>query len=267
MRADPYTAADSNWGAAVKFAIQVVLFVVLACSTSTTTTAQHRAAQSWAGFYAGLNAGASWNEATFDHRATGNFLLVPAAAANLAALGSGELGLERVLAGAQVGYNWQRGNWVVGVEADIQWRDYSDANSTSPAVYFPGFTASFQTSIDSDYLSTLRLRTGLTVHDMLFYVTGGLAISQFEFSQTVNFGPIPEAATGSVKEMKFGWTIGAGGEFALTGNWTLKAEYLFVRFDNLNADLFNPTSPAFTHEVRVDDLQSHVLRLGINQRF
>lgn len=251
----------------MKIAIQVGLFVALACLTSITADARDRTAQPWAGFYAGLNAGAAWNEAAFDHRATGNFQLVPAAAANLAALGSGEMDLTRALAGAQIGYNWQRGNWVMGVEADLQWRNYSASSTTSPAVYSPGVTASFQTSIDSDYLSTLRLRTGLTVHDMLFYVTGGVAISQFSFSQTVNFGPFPEAATGSVSETKFGWTIGAGGEFALARNWTLKAEYLFVQFDNLNVDLFNPTSPTFTHEVQVDDLQTHILRLGINQRF
>jgi outer membrane immunogenic protein len=255
-------------GATVKFVLQVAFLAALACLTSTTADAQHRADPSrWAGFYVGLNAGAALGQANFDHRATGDFSLVPAAAANLAALGSGEIDPEGGIAGGQVGYNWQRGNWVGGFEADIQWWDYSESSSTSPAVYSPGVTAAFQSSLSSHYLSTLRLRAGMTVHDMLLYVTGGLAISQFEFSQTVNFGPFPEAATGSVKDTKFGWTIGAGGEFALTRNWAFKVEYLFVQFDNLNVDLFNPTSPTFTHEVRVDDLQTHVLRLGLNYTF
>ncbi|NJO32460.1 MAG: porin family protein [Rhodospirillales bacterium] len=257
-------------GATVKFALQVAFLAALACLTSTTADAQHRADPfRWTGFYAGVNAGVALDQARFDHRATGDFLPFPPASANLAALGSGEFDPEGGIAGGQIGYNWQRGHWVAGVEADIQWRggSYSESSSTSPAVYFPGLTASFQTSMSSNVLSTLRLRTGITVHDMLFYVTGGLAISQFEFSQTVNFGPFPEAATGSVKDTKFGWTIGAGGEFALTRNWALKAEYLFVQFDNLNVELFNPTSPTFTHEVRVDDLQTHVLRLGLNYTF
>ncbi len=255
-------------GATVKFALQVAFLAALAWLTPTRADAQDRADPlRWAGFYVGLNAGAALGQANLDHRATGDFSLVPAAAANLAALGSGDMDPEGGIAGVQVGYNWQRGNWVGGFEADIQWWDYSETSSSSPAVYSPGVTAAFQSSLSSNYLSTLRLRAGMTVHDMLFYVTGGLAISQFEFSQTVNFGPFPEAATGSVKDTKFGWTIGAGGEMALGRNWTLKAEYLFVRFDDLNADLFNPTSPTFTHEVRVDDLQAHVLRLGVNYRF
>jgi len=88
-----------------------------------TASAQESAGRpfDWAGFYIGGNLGGAWGKTSFDHTATGDFIGFPTITGNLAALGSGDLEPNAFLAGGQIGYNWLRGNWVIGVEADIQW--------------------------------------------------------------------------------------------------------------------------------------------------
>jgi outer membrane immunogenic protein len=113
------------------------------------------------------------------------------------------------------GYNYQCGRWLVGYEGDINFFD-SDAEANVD-------TISLNSSID--WYGTSRIRLGL-VHDerILFYATGGLAYAEvdhrfsdtfFSFSQTDG-------------DTQFGWVIGGGVEFLHAGNWTIRAEGMFV---------------------------------------
>jgi outer membrane immunogenic protein len=86
---------------------------------------------------------------------------------------------------------------------------------------------------------------------MLIYVTGGLALTKISFSQSYTDNIHFNTSTGgsvnaSMSRTKAGWVIGGGFEHAFAAHWSLKAEYLYVRFDNLNAsgrlaDSFTPS--------------------------
>lgn len=154
--------------------------------------------------------------------------------------GSGQGALSGVsqdgwLAGGQMGYNFQlQNNVLVGVEADIQGGDMS--GSAGP------FTDS-----KLDYLGTVRARLGYAFDRVLPYVTGGVAYGRntitdygFESSKT-----------------HVGWTAGAGLEYALTNNWTARAEYLYT-------DLGSKTYDAIGTEA---GLTSSTARLGVNYKF
>ena len=260
------------WGSSVRCVLKP--FLIAASFFSLTWNAAHArdpAAFNWTGMYVGVNLGGAWGESEFTHTATGQFVADPPSQPNLAAFGSGALQSRGVIGGVQAGYNWQVGSIVVGFESDMQAWASSASSQRGPQVYFPGpppppATAAFSQTVNSDYLFTLRSRVGLALDGALVYVTGGLAVTKVKFSQAVLFGPFPEMASGSVSETKLGWTLGGGAEFVLTRNWTVKAEYLYVQFDDVTARLFNPTSPMYTHEVQ-SELSAQIVRVGVNYKF
>lgn len=76
------------------------------------------------------------------------------------------------------------------------------------------------------------------------------------------------------------WTIGGGSEYAIDDNWSLKAEYLFVRFgketfvlDGARAGVTKTsrsttgTSDMVTGRKASNDLDLHTIKLGVNYRF
>jgi len=181
----------------------------------------------WSGFYLGINGGATFVDAN---------LTSPA--------GTTGHSFDSGLIGVTAGYNLQSGPWVWGVEGDLGYTNARGAMSTAlcPGCAYRNF-----------WLGTVRGRVGYAFNRMLPYITGGLAVGDVG---VVGFG-IP----GNV-ETQVGWTLGGGVEFALAGNWTAKAEYLYV-------DLGSTTCSAvqcggIPHTV---DYQSHVLRAGLNYRF
>jgi len=140
-----------------------------------------------------------------------------------------------VAGGIQGGYNWQIGQFVFGGETDLQ---MSDADHR-----FAGWKFS------NPWFGTLRARAGYTMNNILFYGTIGLAYGTLR-AQDLTSG-IEESRT------SLGWAGGAGLEIALAGNWSAKAEYLYV---DLNDRSFNLTG---THH----GIESSLLRFGVNYRF
>jgi outer membrane immunogenic protein len=119
------------------------------------------------------------------------------------------------LAGGTIGGNYQTGVFVFGAEGDFDWDNFKGSTTTCPLL-----AASCQMS--SNWLATARGRVGVAWDRVLFYGTGGAAFANLKFST-------PGA---SATATPFGWTAGGGVEFAISPNWSVKAEYLFVDFTN-----------------------------------
>ena len=119
--------------------------------------------------------------------------------------------------GGTVGYNWQFGRYVLGLEGDGTFGDVSRSVSA--------FGATETTKVDS--FSTIRGRFGVAVDQVLLYGTGGLALADTKVSATA-FG-----VTISDSNVQTGWTAGAGVEWLFVPHWSLKAEYLYRRFDSI----------------------------------
>jgi outer membrane immunogenic protein len=160
------------------------------------------------------------------------------------------------LGGGQFGYNYQLGtSSVIGLEADLQAMTGSKHSTTFGSVTqvpsFPGFpqtpiTQTATVSTKLDFLGTIRARAGyLWTPGLLLYITAGLAYGETELSssitQNVPGGPpgapffTPYTGVGSSSTVRFGGAAGAGLEWMLARNWSVRAEYLYVGLTNRGA--------------------------------
>lgn len=186
------------------------------------------AVYSWTGFYVGANVGYGWgNGDTF-------FNPLPTAA------GFGDLlpttlspRPKGVLGGVQAGYNWQTGYVVFGVEADIQGTDIKGSAFQSPIIRNDGTSfgaGSFLSASEKlDWFGTVRGRLGFTPSaPLLLYVTGGLAYGDVSYTANTSFLPVgTQIYPAAFRETRFGWTAGAGLEWAFAPNWSAKVEGLW----------------------------------------
>jgi outer membrane immunogenic protein len=143
------------------------------------------------------------------------------------------------LLGPTLGYNWQTGPAVFGVEGDIDWADINGSGSCT----------GLGCSTKSDWLGTVRGRLGYNAGRWMPYITGGLAFGHMKTSIDT-FGE--SSAT------KAGWTLGGGVEAMLWGPWSAKLEYLYVDLghsDNIGA---SGTSA---------DFRTNIIRAGLNYHF
>jgi outer membrane immunogenic protein len=153
----------------------------------------------WTGFYAGLSGGASWGSAKWESDPD---------------LTQGTVTGSSGLIGGTIGYNMQNlGPFVVGEEADISWRQF---DFTIPAA-----TCMPNCQLHSTWMGTARLRLGYAIDRFLPYATFGMSVGDFTASA-------PSAGFGSTGNVTFNWTAGAGIEYAVSGPWTAKLEYLYV---------------------------------------
>ncbi|QIG52410.1 porin family protein [Nordella sp. HKS 07] len=136
--------------------------------------------------------------------------------------GGNEQDLDGAFGGAQIGYNFQYSNFVIGAVADISAADLK-SDSANIAI---GDGGDFSVSSKVDWFGTIRGRAGIAWDEVLFYGTGGLAYGRVKSSYDYNVNG--DDYSGSTSATKWGWTVGGGIEYALTRNITLGTEYLYV---------------------------------------
>lgn len=130
-------------------------------------------------------------------------------------------------AGALLGYNWQLGSFVYGLEGDWSW---TGTKETNDPLEFIG-------SFDAKWLATIRGRAGLALDSTLLYLTGGVA-----FGRVNNMVPFAVADDRSIvsgffqNQTKTGWTVGAGVEHMFGPHWTARAEFRYVDLGKTNVN-------------------------------
>ena len=166
----------------------------------------------WQGAYVGINGGYGWSD-------------------------SNPTSAEGGFGGAQVGYNWQRGRLVFGIEGDFQGGDIG------------GSVTDFDATLHSEinWFSTVRGRLGIATGPWLIYGTGGVAFADID--TRVRFDDGDSWKTSGTET---GYAVGGGLEWAFAQNWSAKAEYLFV---GLGEDDFGVNN------------DFHSVRLGLNYKF
>jgi outer membrane immunogenic protein len=178
---------------------------------------------SWTGFYLGVNGGGAFGRSDWN--------------------GFGDTDVSGGLVGVTAGYNWQSGQWVLGLEGDIDWANIKGdfTNAACPT--------GCETKIG--WLGTARGRLGYAFDRVMPYITGGAAFGDVKATQ---FG------VGSVSDTNVGWTAGAGVEWAVMANWTAKLEYLYVDLGDVSCAACLPAASNV-------DFRSHLVRAGLNFRF
>ena len=200
----------------------------------------------WTGPYVGINGGYAWGG---DSNVTGFTPTPPPAPAITITSGIATAAADPVFGsngwfgGAQAGYNWQRGNLVFGVEADIQGADIKGSATTA------GPTTA-ENSLD--WFGTVRGRVGYAVGSALLYGTGGFAAGGVQDKLTAGGTTLKHDATAT------GYAAGGGLEYALSPSWSGKAEYQYINLgsDSLT-DAGSGATATFNHEY-------NTVRLGLN---
>jgi outer membrane immunogenic protein len=240
----------------------------------------------WTGFYVGANGGGIWSHnnvssSFFDGAA------VPSAQTLGALAGTGGMNGSGAFGGVQVGYNWQGATpWVWGVEADIQGMSLN-ANRTSALFTIAPNSAQDFDRVHHDWFATFRGRVGYTANRALFYVTGGLAVADTRFSRTQSWAfpgdacvvdprnGLGDCHVGSATRTSVGATAGAGVEYAFSGNWSVKLEYLHIWLQDNNSFLTQNNGPGFVGPPLVvqrfnqsmNDSDLDLVRVGVNYRW
>ncbi|WP_298245109.1 outer membrane beta-barrel protein [uncultured Bradyrhizobium sp.] len=204
----------------------------LAARPYTKAPAMVAAIYDWSGFYIGINGGGGSSHAKWDlvgfgrdgsHDATGGTV------------------------GGQIGYRWQSGQFVFGVEGQGNWADFSGSHVGA----ISGFTNS--TKIDSFGLITGQV--GYAWNNVLLYVKGGAAVVGTKYDAS-----LAGVSLASANDTRWGGTVGAGLEFGFAPNWSVGAEYNHIFLGGNDRNL---TGPAGVLAVNVkQDVDMGLVRLN-----
>jgi outer membrane autotransporter protein len=197
-----------------------------------------------------------------------------------------------ILGGGTLGYNWQAGHWVYGLEGDMAGTNVQASHQCQPlnppvsAIVGSVNNSLFQTTCHNnvDWTATVTGRLGYSwLPHTLMYGKAGVALAEESFSETCNLGPIngtngssfpPFPSTfqncvnangafvnsASVNALAVGWTVGYGVEFAFTQHWTAKAEFDWLDFGHKSVTLSDGT----TINTYARAAQS---KIGVNYKF
>ncbi len=206
----------------------------------------------WTGFYVGVQAG----------YATGNGELRvydTVTGANFGTLRGEDM--EGFVGGAHIGYNVQFGAIVVGIEGDIEGTGIESTLRASGTVLGLTETETLKTSID--FQASLRARVGFAFDRALIYATGGVAYGDFAGRYDYSLvGPgVNIAESVRLNEDAYGYTLGAGVEYAFTNNLTARIEYRYTSFD-----LGRFEDRDFGVGVKAD-ADFHTVRAGVSYKF
>jgi len=215
----------------------------LAARPYTKAPAMIAAVYDWSGFYIGVNGGWGSSHNSWDSNAP---FLVGSEGSHDATGGT---------VGGQVGYRWQAGTWVFGLEAQGNWADFSGSNVS---VRFPGFVNT--SKIDAFGLFTGQI--GYAVNNVLFYVKGGAAVTSDSYRINTVAGTLA-GVTGD--DTRWGGTVGVGLEYSFAPNWSVGIEYDHLFMQDRTYGFATPAGTAFGNDRIRQDVDLVTARL--NYRF
>ncbi len=208
------------------------------------------AVYNWGGFYIGGHVGGAWTNQEWVNTAntTGFGDLGPGNGFRQS--GSGVFG------GGHIGYNWQAGQFVFGLEGTISGLD--TRGTVLNTVFGAGLDDVF--SWRSDWLATVVGRAGIAVQNNLFYVRGGWAGVNNRLSVV---DTVPAfVGSGSNTQWHNGWVVGAGWEYGFTPNWIVGVEYNYAAFESKSYQLAGAAAGVYTFDAKPRDIQWAVVRLS-----
>jgi len=221
----------------------------------------------WSGVYLGGQIGYAWGKDNVSWSGTdANTLDIVG--------GSFGEGPQGVIGGAHLGYNIQPNPWfVAGIEASV------DGTSLRKTVVVPladiagGTFGSMTATSNAGVQGSVRGRLGIAFDRALLYGTGGVAITSFNtsyFDTTGFFTGVP-GTNATISNTRAGFTFGGGIEYAVTDNWSVRAEYRYSNFGHTSDYPFaNPNAfvlPPGGYVVAQHYLNESQVQVGFSYRF
>jgi outer membrane immunogenic protein len=193
----------------------------------------------WTGVYLGLQGGYGWGSTDYSYKPQNS---------------DQSIDYDGFVGGGTLGYNWQTGNIVLGLEGDAS---YSAMESgTVLTRNTPCVISGDACSGEVNWFATGRARLGMAFENFMPYVTGGFAVGgvQGDADKEACF----DFGNCDFSDTQWGWTVGGGAEWGFADGWSAKLEYLYV-------DLGEPDFG--DRNLGADDMTFNVVRAGINYRF
>lgn len=217
----------------------------------------------WNGIYVGVNAGYGLNDVNYSGYTVGTGGGSTTTGGAALAMQSGAQYFGGPLAGAQIGYNHQfNNNFILGIEADLDWADINNNyinpsnNSSFSAISTPGTSlasSAFGASVSQydgrtglDWLGTARVRLGYAIGNFMPFISGGFAYGQLSSSaSSLSYGygvsgniftKSGDTGSASYSIVRAGWALGAGAEYMVAENWSVKGEYLYTQLQGSSAN-------------------------------
>lgn len=168
--------------------------------------------------------------------------------------------------GITAGYNFQNGSWVFGPELELGWasndKTYIDPTDDDDGVY-----------TEYGFFGAITGRVGYAANRTLFYGKGGIAFADMKNAGGEFDGVGDEDSdgiwgfdgneAGFGDEVRFGWTIGAGVEHAITDQWSIKGEYMFADF---GSETYGHVDGDMSLPFEFDN-KLHTVKIGLNYHF
>jgi outer membrane immunogenic protein len=222
---------------------------------------------SWTGWYVGVHVGGAWGTKEWSDPVFTEFDGVTTFVDSFPDRTTNNYGVNGFLGGVQIGYNYQTGPWVWGVEAQASW---TGIRGRDPCFFFGKGTC--KTNVDA--LGSFAVRFGGTIDRAMLYVKGGLAWAYERHAiDTIFFGGKGTGETATVtaetKHWRWGGMLGAGVEFAFTNSISGKLEYNYMDFGTRTYSfVILPAGDIFTDTFDVKIRQNiHLVKVGLNYRF
>jgi outer membrane immunogenic protein len=181
----------------------------------------------WSGLYVGFHLGGSEMSADTSRTIDTNAYWLAINQAQVEAVSAIDFEEQGFTGGFQIGYNHMWDWLLIGIEADASFNALNASNA-QVVPYASDPTLSFQTvtSIDQDWLGTLRARLGFDLEGALLYATGGAAFGNVQFTQGFSDTAVVPYSELTEDEIRTGWSAGGGVEIGAFAGTTFRVEYL-----------------------------------------
>jgi outer membrane immunogenic protein len=233
----------------------------------------------WTGFYAGINGGFG-GESGLGFR---DRLFTVASPSTVVSSFTGSADITGGFGGGQAGYNFQYGNFVYGIETDIQGSDLQGHGSAASISVGPAgvpVVGRFANAdLRVDYFGTVRGRLGYAWGGVLLYATGGFAYGGVKESLRLTSSTATATTVTNIvsnNNTDTGWTAGGGVEFKISPSLSLKGEYQFISLGShtTGTGLLTTTglAPCDTagscgHNGNFKNVEFNTVRVGLNYYF
>ncbi|MES2204772.1 MAG: outer membrane beta-barrel protein [Pseudomonadota bacterium] len=237
--------------------------------------------EKWNGFYVGADMGSVLSKTKMQTSVApgGTYFNYTQDAPEIAAAADDDLSERSFSGGIFGGYERQFNHIVIGGEASFNTLSLNSSHSgyntftSDPSIQF-----ATNETLKANWEGTLRLKIGYAENRWLVYLTGGPAMTNLEYTSSYSDDNsqlglnLPGAyGSGTTSEMKYGWALGAGGEYAFNDNWFLQIQYLYSDFGTISTDYAitpTPTLSEFSSSMNSSaDLTIQSLLVGLIYRF
>ena len=195
----------------------------------------------WTGLYIGLNGGGGSARKCWDINNNAGAAVTPAVAEGCHNATGG-------MVGGQIGYRWQAGGWVFGVEAQGDWADLTGTNASQAIA---GLTNKSRV----DALGLFTGQVGYAFNNVLWYVKGGAAVTHDKYNGLVAASSV---VLDQASEGRWGGTVGTGVEVSFGPNWSVAVEYDHLFMGNRNNTFVNVNAVPVGALSRIDNIRQDV---------